>query len=42
MNNTDLIFFIIIYDIISIHDLNYVNINDIELMKKYIIFFGGI
>ena len=42
MNDTDLIFLIIIYDIISIHDLNYVNINDIELMKKYVNFFGGI
>ena len=42
MNDTDLIFLIIIYDILSMHDLDYVYNLDAELMKKYISFFGGI
>ena len=42
MSDTDLIFLIIIYDILSMHDLDYVYNLDVELMKKYINFFGGI
>ena len=42
VNDTDLIFLIIIYDILAMHDLDYVYNLDTELMKKYISFFGGI
>jgi len=42
MNDTDLIFLIIIYDILAMHNLDYVYNLDTELMKRYINFFGGI
>ena len=42
MNDIDLIFLIIIYDILPMHNLDYVYNLDTELMKKHISFFGGI